>query len=88
MATNRKPAEPAQPAPDFKTTANAAIDKAAKQLGVVDAKNRYKVQRAFGFIAMQHAIKDGTLDALIRAVVKDAGKLPAGFGLEAHKAQQ
>jgi hypothetical protein len=68
--------------PDFKTVANAAIDNAAFQLGV-DAKNRYKVQRAFGFIAMQLAIKDGSMDSLISAVVQGAGDLPAGFGLEA-----
>lgn len=91
MATTPKPTEPAvataavetAPAPpDFKTAANAAIDNAAFQLGV-EAKNRYKVQRAFGFIAMQLAMKAGNLDSLISAVVQGASDLPAGFGLEA-----
>ena len=67
--------------PTFKQTANAAIDDAAAQLGV-EAKDRYKVQRAFGFIAMQLAIEDGTLDELIASVVEGAGDLPSGFGLE------
>lgn len=68
-------------APTFKQIANTAIDDAAAQLGV-EAKDRYKVQRAFGFIAMQIAEEEGTLDELISAVVERAGDLPAGFGLE------
>src|SRR5690606_95305 len=67
--------------PTFKQTANAAIDEAAAQLGV-ESKDRYKVQRAFGFIAMQQAIEAGELDELIAAVVEGAGDLPSGFGLE------
>lgn len=67
--------------PTFKQTANAAIDDATAQLGV-EAKDRYKVQRAFGFIAMQLAAEEGTLDELISAVVEGAGDLPSGFGLE------
>lgn len=74
--------EPIVAAPTFKATANALIDHAAQQLGI-EAKDRYKVQRAFGYIAMQLAIEDGTLENLIRAVVSGAGDLPAGFGLEA-----
>lgn len=67
--------------PTFKQQANAAIDDAAAQLGV-EAKDRYKVQRAFGFIAIQNAIEAGELDQLIADVVEGAGDLPAGFGLE------
>ena len=67
--------------PTFKQTANAAIDDATAQLGV-EAKDRYKVQRAFGFIAMQLALEEGSLDELISAVVEGAGDLPSGFGLE------
>lgn len=67
--------------PTFKQTANAAIDEAAAQLGV-EAKDRYKVQRAFGFIAIQIAVEAGELDELIAAVVEGAGELPSGFGLE------
>lgn len=67
--------------PTFKQTANAAIDEAAAQLGV-EAKDRYKVQRAFGFIAIQLAVEAGELDELIAAVVDGAGELPSGFGLE------
>lgn len=67
--------------PTFKQTANAAIDDAAAQLGV-EAKDRYKVQRAFGFIAIQNAIDAGELDELIADVVAGAGDLPSGFGLE------
>lgn len=67
--------------PTFKQQANAAIDDAAAQLGV-EAKDRYKVQRAFGFIAIQNAIEAGELDQLIADVVDGAGDLPAGFGLE------
>lgn len=67
--------------PTFKQQANAAIDDAAAQLGV-EAKDRYKVQRAFGFIAIQLAIESGELDQLIADVVEGAGDLPAGFGLE------
>lgn len=67
--------------PTFKQSANAAIDEAAAQLGV-EAKDRYKVQRAFGFIAIQLAIEAGELDELIASVVDGAGDLPSGFGLE------
>lgn len=67
--------------PTFKQVANAAIDEAAAQLGV-EAKDRYKVQRAFGFIAIQEAVNDGELDELIASVVSGAGDLPSGFGLE------
>ncbi|QZD99167.1 hypothetical protein SEA_CAPTAINREX_39 [Microbacterium phage CaptainRex] len=67
--------------PTFKQQANAAIDDAAAQLGV-ESKDRYKVQRAFGFIAIQNAIEAGELDQLIADVVDGAGDLPAGFGLE------
>lgn len=67
--------------PTFKQTANAAIDDAAAQLGI-EAKDRYKVQRAFGFIAIQEAVDAGELDELIAAVVAGANDLPAGFGLE------
>lgn len=90
MATTRKSApaveaeeevEATVAEPTFKQIANAAIDNATSQLGV-EAKDRYKVQRAFGFIAIQLAEEDGTLDDLIAAVVDRAGDLPAGFGLE------
>lgn len=67
--------------PTFKQIANAAIDDAAAQLGV-EAKDRYKVQRAFGFIAIQEAHDAGELDELVAAVVAGAGDLPSGFGLE------
>lgn len=67
--------------PTFKQIANAAIDDAAAQLGV-EAKDRYKVQRAFGFIAIQIAQEEGTLDELVASVVERAGDLPSGFGLE------
>lgn len=67
--------------PTFKQLANAAIDEAAAQLGV-EAKDRYKVQRAFGFIAIQLAQESGELDDLIASVVAGAGDLPSGFGLE------
>lgn len=67
--------------PTFKQIANGAIDEAAAQLGV-EAKDRYKVQRAFGFIAIQIAEEEGTLDELIASVVERAGDLPSGFGLE------
>lgn len=67
--------------PTFKQIANAAIDEAAASLGV-EAKDRYKVQRAFGFIAIQLAHEAGELDELIASVVEGAGDLPSGFGLE------
>lgn len=73
--------ETASTEPTFKQIANAAIDEAAKQLGL-EAKDRYKAQRAFGFIAIQLASEAGELDELIQAVVDGAGDLPAGFGLE------
>lgn len=69
-------------APTFKQIANEAIDDAAAQLGITESSQRYKVQRAFGFIAMQRAIDAGELDELIAAVVDGARDLPAGFGLE------
>jgi len=69
--------------PTFKQIANDAIDDAASQLGVTSSAQRYKVQRAFGFIAIQIAQEEGTLDELISEVVSRAGDLPAGFGLEA-----
>ncbi|QKY80335.1 hypothetical protein SEA_MERCEDES_35 [Microbacterium phage Mercedes] len=93
MATARKSTKSAAPVeeveveeataaePTFKQTANAAIDDAAEQLGV-EAKDRYKVQRAFGFIAIQLAHEAGELDQLIADVVERAGDLPSGFGLE------
>ena len=65
----------------FKQIANAAIDEAAASLGV-EPKDRYKVQRAFGFIAIQLAHEAGELDELIDSVVEGAGDLPSGFGLE------
>jgi hypothetical protein len=73
--------ETASTEPTFKQIANGAIDSAAEQLGV-EAKDRYKVQRAFGFIAIQLAEEDGVLDDLIASVVERAGDLPSGFGLE------
>lgn len=75
-------------APTFKQIANDAIDDAAAQLGVDSAAQRYKVQRAFGFIAIQIAEEEGTLDELIAEVVARAGDLPAGFGLEASVAAE
>ncbi|QIN93861.1 hypothetical protein SEA_ALAKAZAM_39 [Microbacterium phage Alakazam] len=95
MATARKSSKPAVEveeeveteetvkAPTFKQIANDAIDDAAAQLGVTESSQRYKVQRAFGFIAIQIAEEEGTLDELIAEVVSRAGDLPAGFGLEA-----
>ncbi|QKN87799.1 hypothetical protein NEBULOUS_38 [Microbacterium phage Nebulous] len=95
MATARKSTKPAVEveeteveeeavkAPTFKQIANDAIDDAASQLGVTESSQRYKVQRAFGFIAIQLAEEEGTLDELIAEVVARAGDLPAGFGLEA-----
>lgn len=67
--------------PTFKQIANAAIDDAAATLGV-EAKDRYKVQRAFGFIAIKLAHEAGELEDLIASVVDGVGDLPAGFGLE------
>jgi len=70
--------------PTFKQLATVAINEAAEALGV-DSTNRYKVQRAFGYIAMQAAIEGetfGSLDELRDAVIAGAGDLPAGFGLE------
>lgn len=75
-------------APTFKQIANDAIDDAASQLGVSESSQRYKVQRAFGFIAIQIAEEEGTLDELIAEVVARAGDLPAGFGLEASVAAE
>ena len=75
-------------APSFKSIANGAIDDAAAQLGVTESSQRYKVQRAFGFIAIQLAEEEGTLDELIASVVERAGDLPAGFGLEASVAAE
>ncbi len=74
--------------PSFKSIANGAIDDAAAQLGVTESSQRYKVQRAFGFVAMQIAEEEGTLDELISEVVARAGDLPAGFGLEASVAAE
>lgn len=70
--------------PTFKQLATVAINEAAEALGV-DSTNRYKVQRAFGYVAMQAAIDGesfGDLDELRDAVIERAGDLPAGFGLE------
>jgi len=101
MATARKPSTKSAPvaeveeeatteatAPSFKSIANGAIDDAAAQLGVTESSQRYKVQRAFGFVAMQIAEEEGTLDELIAEVVARAGDLPAGFGLEASVAAE
>lgn len=79
--------ETATSEPTFKQIANAAIDEAASQLGI-EAKDRYKVQRAFGFIAIQLASDAGELDALIEEVVAGAGDLPSGFGLERSVAEK
>lgn len=68
--------------PTFKQIANDAIDEAGDQIGGITAANRYKVQRAFGFIAIQLAHEAGELDELIAEVVSRHGDLPAGFGLE------
>lgn len=92
MATARKSSTKSAPAeeveveatasePTFKQIANAAIDEAARQLGVEAKNRRYKVQRAFGFIAIQLASEAGELDELIASVVDGAGDLPPGFGL-------
>lgn len=70
--------------PTFKQLATVAINEAAEALGV-ESKDRYKVQRAFGYIAMEAAIEGetfSTLDELRDAVIERAGDLPAGFGLE------
>lgn len=67
--------------PTTKQTINAAIARIADELGV-EAKNRYKVQRALGFIAMRNAIEDGTFEDLIEATIADAGELPSGYELE------
>ena len=65
----------------LKQTINAGIARVAEELGV-EAKDRYKVQRAIGIIAMQQAIEDGTFEDLLDATVTGAADLPAGFGLE------
>lgn len=67
--------------PTLKQTINAGIARIADELGV-ESKDRYKVQRAIGFIAMAQAIEDGTFDELLDATVAGVGDLPAGFGLE------
>lgn len=67
--------------PTTKQTINAGIASVAEQLGV-EAKNRYKVQRAIGFIAMQRAIEEGTFDELLSATVAGVADLPSGFELE------
>lgn len=67
--------------PTVKQTINAGIARIAEELGV-EAKNRYKVQRAIGFIAMRNAIEDGTFDELLDTVVADIDELPSGFELE------
>lgn len=67
--------------PTLKQTINAGIARVAEELGV-EAKDRYKVQRALGFIAMRSAIEDGTFDELLDATVADAADLPAGYSLE------
>ena len=67
--------------PTLKQTINAGIARVAEELGV-EAKDRYKVQRAIGIIAMQQAIEDGTFEDLLDATVTGAADLPAGFGLE------
>lgn len=67
--------------PTLKQTINAGIARVAEELGV-ESKDRYKVQRAIGVIAMQQAIEDGTFEDLLDATVAGAGDLPAGFGLE------
>ncbi len=67
--------------PTTKQTINAGIAQVAEQLGV-EAKNRYKVQRAIGFIAMQQAIEAGTFDELLDATIAGAADLPSGFELE------
>jgi hypothetical protein len=94
MATTRKSTKSTKPAvaveeaevetatePSVKQTVNAGIARVAEELGV-EAKDRYKVQRAIGFIAMQQAIEDGTFDELLDATVAGVADLPAGFGLE------
>lgn len=67
--------------PTTKQVINAAIARVAEELGV-EAKNRYKVQRAIAFIAFRNAIEDGTFDDLIEATIADAGELPSGWELE------
>lgn len=73
--------------PTVKQTINAGIARIADELGV-EPKNRYKVQRAIGFIAMAQAIEDGTFDELLDATVAGVDDLPAGFGLEASVAAE
>lgn len=68
--------------PTVKSQINAGIAKVADALKV-DAKDRYKVQRAIAFIAFRSAIEDGTFDELLEATIADAGELPAGWALEA-----
>jgi len=73
--------ETAPAEPTTKQVINAAIARVAEELGV-EAKNRYKVQRAIAFIAFRNAIEDGTFDDLIEATIADAGELPSGWELE------
>lgn len=94
MATTRKSTKPAveevendeveetvTAEPTIKQTINAGIARVADELGV-DAKNRYKVQRALFFIAARTAIEDGTFDDLLEALITDVSDLPSGFELE------
>lgn len=67
--------------PTTKQIINAGIARVVEELGV-EAKNRYKVQRAIAFIAFRNAIEDGTFDDLIEATIADAGELPSGWELE------
>mgnify|MGYP003580915070 CR=1 FL=1 len=67
--------------PTTKQIINAGIARVVEELGV-EAKNRYKVQRAIAFIGFPNAIEDGTFDDLIEATIADAGELPSGWELE------
>lgn len=67
--------------PTTKQIINAGIARVVEELGV-EAKNRYKVQRAIAFIAFRNAIEDGTFDDLIETTIADAGELPSGWELE------
>lgn len=60
---------------------NDLIAQTTKDLGLL-AKDRYKVQRALGYVAFLNCLEAGTLDDLVSQMIEMQDELPFGYTLE------
>lgn len=65
-----------------KSVINDGINRFIEATGLDGQKARYKAQRAIAFQAFVDSIEADEFDDLVNRAIKNAGDLPAGWGLE------